>query len=322
MSKVLKMLAVETGLSESAVQRIMLSAPRRYKVYFIDKRNGEKRKISQTAREVKLLQRALVKTLLDKLPIHSSATAYREGLSIRDNALPNIGIGPILKMDLTEFFPSIRKSDWVKYCRDSKCLEDADDIELTSCLLFQKPKNGGPIQLAIGAPSSPVLSNIIMFKFDQQIVDKVSHDKVRYTRYADDLTFSAPRTGHLTRVKETVYSVIKSLEYPRLKVNSDKTIYVTSKFHRTVTGLTIANDARITIGRAKKRQIRAAVHRASKGEMTTGELQSLAGMLAFVNSVEPGFITILRHKYGVRVVGRIQNTVRIKHGGRSTGVRA
>jgi hypothetical protein len=323
MTGIIRILAEETGLREALIHKILVSAPIRYKTYSIPKRAGGERIISQPAREVKLLQRALMRTTLRPLPIHECAKAYRSGLSILDNAKPHAGDRKILKMDFKDFFPSIRKLDWVKYCAQTGCLVTHEDVELTSSLLFQRPKGSSILRLAIGAPSSPMLSNILMYEFDRRVTEALVTDKVVYTRYADDLTFSAPRTGFLNSVVKTVTSIARSLDYPRLTINRDKTTYVTTKYHRHVTGLTLANDGRITIGRDKKRQLHAAVHRASKSLLSLGELQALSGTLAFVNAVEPEFLDVLRRKYGTNIVSQIQQTVIIKtaHRSRSHNVR-
>ena len=108
MTSLLRLLSAETGIGLLDVQRTLLRAPVRYKVYSIPKRNGNRRIIAQPAREVKRLQRALMKVLLSKLPIHEAATAYRKGRSTLDNARAHAENGPILKLDLKNFFPSIR----------------------------------------------------------------------------------------------------------------------------------------------------------------------------------------------------------------------
>ena len=138
MSELVSRLAARTGLSEWDVRRIMSSAPVRYKVYAIPKRSGGQRIISQPAREVKLLQRALSDVLLKDLPVHDAAMAYRNGRSIADNARRHAKSGPILKMDFKDFFPSIRGQDWVSYCRDTGCLTEVEDIHLSTLLLFSK----------------------------------------------------------------------------------------------------------------------------------------------------------------------------------------
>lgn len=313
MSDIVQDLSVATGLRESVIRRVMATAPVRYKTYTIPKRNGERRIISQPAREVKLLQRALVEVLLKSLPIHPCATAYRAGSSTVDNARPHAGHRPIIKMDLKEFFPSIKGRDWVAYCKDTGCLQDQRDIELTTHLLFQQRRGSRLLQLAVGAPSSPMVSNLLMYEFDKRVVEAVSQDldtvsqgKVKYTRYADDMTFSAPRTGYLTGVVKAVAKVIRGLAFPKLEINGQKTTYITTKYHRTVTGLTLTNDGRVTIGRDQKRKLHAAVHHTLFSQLPVDELTFLAGMLAYVNSAEPEFLNVLRRKYGEEALARIQ----------------
>lgn len=305
-SNIIKALSLQTGMDVELIKRITLTAPVRYKTYRIPKRAGGFREISQPAIEVKALQRGLVEILLRDLPLHEAATAYRTGMSIRDNALRHVGDGPILKMDFKDFFPSIRPSDWSAYCQKSGILTELDEIKTTSLILFQRQKGSPVSRLAIGAPSSPFLSNALMFDFDQLIADAVAKDHVRYTRYADDLTFSAPRTGHLVNVERIVRATIRSISHPKLKINDDKTTRVTRKYGRRVTGLTLTNDGSVSIGRERKRIIHAAVNRASKGELDLSSLGELKGWLGFANSVEPNFIITLRKKYGNETIDYIQ----------------
>jgi hypothetical protein len=280
----------------------MITAPNRYKVFNIPKRDGRVREIAQPSPEVKLLQRVVSDLLLTKLPVHACATAYRKGTSLLANATPHSQNGPILKMDLKGFFPSLRSRDWVAYCNRTSCLKDEHDIFLTSRLLFRKPKGSSILQLAIGAPSSPTLSNVLMYEFDELVVEAIKDQNVTYTRYADDMTFSAPKSGYLNDIVKKVARIIRSLESPNLDINGDKTNYVTKKFRRSVTGLTLANDGRVTIGRDKKREIRAAIFRALKGQLPTPDLEILSGTLAYINSVEPTFLESMRSRYGINEV--------------------
>jgi hypothetical protein len=306
MDKIVEALAVETGMDVALVARIMRSAPVRYKTYRIPKRTTGFREIWQPAVEVKALQRGLIEILLRDLPMHHAATAYRVGMSIKDNAMRHAGNGPILKMDFKDFFPSIKPRDWSAYCKRTGVLNDSVDIHLTSLLLFQRPKGSSVLRLAIGAPSSPFLSNALMFDFDQAIAEAVAKDHVIYTRYADDLTFSAPRTGHLVNVEKIVRATLRALQYPRLTVNDDKTTRVTRKYGRKVTGLTLTNDGKVSIGHERKRLIRAAVHHAALGKLSPASLGELKGLLGFANSAEPQFINTLRQRYGAELIQRIQ----------------
>ncbi len=298
MSRLIASMAAASGLRDHEVRKLIVTAPRRYKVYEIAKRSGGRREIAQPTPEIKFLQRVFTEMYLLELPIHTAATAYRKGLSTVDNARPHAKNGPILKMDLKDFFPSIRGRDWVSYCERHAIFTSAEDVRLSEQLLFFRPLGGRLLRLAIGAPSSPMISNIMMFEFDTLVSEYVSNDHVTYTRYADDLTFSAPRTGHLVNVKRDVARVVRSIGFPKLDINNDKTTYVTKKYHRTVTGLTLSNDGRVTLGRDQKRNISAAVHRACTKTLADTDLHKLSGLISYAHSVEPSFVEWLANKYG------------------------
>jgi RNA-directed DNA polymerase len=295
-----------SGLSPSDVRSIALRAPRMYKTFKVFKADGVSvREISQPAREVKLLQRSFNDLVLSTLPVHRCATAYRPGVSLRDNVTPHAENGPILKMDFRNFFPSIKGQDWTSYCRASGVLFDEGDIELSERLLFRRVARGRPLSLAIGAPSSPALSNILLHRFDELIFERVGEMYVTYTRYADDLTFSAPRTGFLQGVQSVVAKTIREIKYPSLTIHGDKTRFVTTKFGRHVTGLTISLDGEVTAGQYRKRRVRAGVHKFAKNELDGDAAIRLAGLIAFIDSVEAGFIDKLKVRYGEELVARL-----------------
>lgn len=302
----MKMLVESTGLSERDLIQIIINAPVRYKVYAIPKRRGGYRIISQPAREVKALQRVVVENVLRFLPIHEGATAYRIGMSIKDNALAHAGAGPILKFDFANFFPSIKARDWALYCEKNFLFDDPIDVSISTRILFHKSKGSEVLRLAIGAPSSPILSNILMHDFDAQISKAVKDDKVRYSRYADDLTFSAERLGFLKDVRHALNRVIRDLKSPTLKLNDEKTVQTTRKYNRTVTGLVLTNDGKVSVGHDRKRAIRAALHRASLGDLDLDQMAHLTGLLAFVESIEPDFVQRMIARYGIELINRVR----------------
>lgn len=277
MSIVLRVLSEVSGLTMFDVRRIVISAPKRYKTYLIPKRSGGLREIAQPAREVKILQRIFVGRFLSQMPVHQCAMAYREKTSILHNAVAHSGVGrPILKMDFKNFFPSLRDSDWIHYCRHNGVAFTEEDLELSARLLFRQVPGARSLRLAIGAPASPHLSNILMFEFDTLVNDYALTEKIIYSRYADDLTFSSSRTGFLTGVRKKINSIIKKLDNPRLIVNESKTVLATAKHKRIVTGLVLTNDGSVTIGRDRKRLIHSAVHRASMGQLILGNCKNFA----------------------------------------------
>ena len=303
---ILEILLSESGLPRLDLLKIIATAPSRYKVFNIPKRSGGVREIAQPARELKLLQRILVDAVLFNFPVHENAQAYRSGRSILSNATPHAGRMPILKMDFTEFFPRIRSEDWLAFGREQSSLSE-EDLRISSNLLFRRRKGESVLRLSIGAPSSPHLSNLLMIKFDEAVSREAAKRNVSYSRYADDLTFSNQRIGFLKDMIDVVKRASRAVPYPHLEVNNDKTVFVTAASNRTVTGLVLANDGTVGLGRERKRQISASVHRFLQGEMSIIDLRKLAGNLAFANSVEPKFIDWLRKKYGEAAVSRIKH---------------
>ncbi|MBS1069866.1 retron St85 family RNA-directed DNA polymerase [Gluconobacter cerinus] len=303
---ILQILSEETGLLLNDINYIISSAPKSYKTYNIPKRSGGTRTISQPARQVKILQKALIKNVLLNLPVHPAATAYQKGKSILNNAQPHQGEGrSILKIDFSEFFPSIKHFDWIDYCKKNRILNEQDQ-HYTSRILFKKEVGMRGLRLAIGAPSSPLLSNILMFDFDSAVNDLIVTDKIAYTRYADDLTFSAPRAGYFGEIEKKLRTIIRGMSHPKLKIKEEKTVRATPKFKRSVTGLILTNQGKTSIGRDKKRIISASVHHAKNNNLSQEQMKKLSGYLAYIKSIEPSFLDYLRRKYGEAIMDSLR----------------
>jgi retron-type reverse transcriptase len=291
--------------------RIIQTAPNRYKVFEIPKRSGGTREIAQPAREVKVLQRIVVDRVLATLPIHPAATAYKKGSSIAKNAALHAGRGPILKMDFEDFFPSIRAEDFVKYAARKGLTLDPDELGIVTQICFRRARSQRVLRLSIGAPSSPMISNVLLYDFDVAIAEEASKRKIAYSRYADDITFSGQRIGILKDMIEVVQRVIRQIKSPKLRINASKTTFVTAAYRRTVTGVVLSNDAKLSLGHNKKRLLSSMVHRASLGKLNPVEMAVLAGHLGFAKIVEPEFLARLAKKYGHAIILTIQRTPRI-----------
>jgi RNA-directed DNA polymerase len=166
---------------------------------------------------------------------------------------------------------------------------DADARKLIARVCCWAPSRTPPLLLCIGAPSSPLLSNSIMYAFDLITSAFVARDGVAYTRYADDLTFSCNLAGVLAKYPDAITRIVDELAYPRLALNTEKTVFASRSGLRMVTGITLTPNYALSIGRDRKRSIRVMYHRYSKGLLDQPEQQKLFGMLAFADSIEPGF---------------------------------
>ena len=308
-NNLLRKISKDFGLTDNELSYIVRSAPARYKVYRIPKkRPGKYRTIAQPSVEVKALQYWYIENILLSLKIHSSATAYTTGSKISKNASKHAQNSYLLKMDFANFFPSIKPEDFRNYI---KGLEDPPinekEVDFSIPLLFWRPKHSLNLQLSIGAPSSPILSNVVMYEFDSMIHKICLENEVTYTRYADDLTFSTNRKGILFGIHNEIKEIVDELSSPNLSLNTEKTVFSSKKHRRRVTGLILTNENRISIGREKKRLIRSYVHKFILGELPNKKTKLLKGLVGFVLDVEPEFIEKIKKKYGTDIIEQIKS---------------
>jgi RNA-directed DNA polymerase len=296
-------LSIDLALSRGEIEAILRSAPARYKIFQIPKRRGGVRVIAQPARELKDIQRIIVERYLSVLPVHPTATAYVEGKSILTNASLHKNANVLLKLDFEDFFLSIRPIDLRRAVEktEPKLLRSSDWAWIENALFWKNPHTGKRC-LAIGAPSSPLISNAVMYDFDKIASHFVRRRRVVYSRYADDITLSGQTIESLTKVHAYLRKLLSQRAYPRLKFNTEKSGIYTKGMRRMVTGLIITPSGEISIGRARKRLISAMVHKYLTDEDRSVEhVNRLKGWLAFCNSVERGYLESLRRKYGAIV---------------------
>ena len=172
MSEFLADLGSAVLLPQDELMALIRSAPHRYKVYQVRKRApGQFRTIAQPAKEVKALQYWVMNNLLDKFEVHPAATGYRKGRSIAHNARPHTRGRFLLKLDFTNFFPSLKARDLRLFLRKERTELDNANVDALCRILFWKPRGTQDLCLSIGAPSSPMLSNILLNEFDLKVAE-------------------------------------------------------------------------------------------------------------------------------------------------------
>ncbi|MBB5328127.1 retron St85 family RNA-directed DNA polymerase [Tunturiibacter gelidoferens] len=294
-------MTTELGLTWEFVANLAGSASYEYKKFIVRKKSGGLREIFHPSRKLKAVQIWLLRNLLGQLPVHESATAYRTGISIYDNATRHTKSRYLLRIDLENFFPSIRDSDFSAYVDSNqenfKGWTEIDKAIVTS-LMF---RNG---ELTIGAPTSPALSNALCFQLDVQLSKLANNRGLVYTRYADDLFFSSIKPGVLSSVLDEAQSIIDELPIPAtLKINRAKTRHSSKKGRRQVTGIVLGSDGKPHISRTFKRSIRSMVHKFDL--LREDQKVALPGMISFVAGEEPGFLNSLITKYGFELIARV-----------------
>jgi retron-type reverse transcriptase len=296
-------LSDEFMISEHEVSRLLVRAPYAYKRYTIPKKNGGIRPIAQPAKETKIIQSFMMDSWFCKLPVHECASAYKQGASIKNNAERHVGCAYISKFDFVNFFGSITEVDvqnlLSRVFHGQLSERSIVDMARMSCI---RDRVSGRLTLSIGAPSSPMLSNAVMFNFDSVVNQWCLEREITYSRYADDLTFSSNEKGRTFLVEEFLRGTLKELPEPGLLLNADKTVHASKKNQRRVTGLVLSNDGNVTIGRDRKRLISSMVHHFVLGQLDCKSIALLQGLIGFAQDVEPLFVAKLRGKYTSKVI--------------------
>ena len=222
------------------------TAPHRYKIYEIPKRSGKgTRTIAHPAKQLKFIQRLIVKEVTDLFPVHSCAYAYKKSTSIRDNAMVHKDSRYLLKMDFESFFPSITPELFFQEITRANLSFSAEEKDFLSKILFYKPSRKSNLRLSIGAPSSPLISNFIMYNFDAEVSRYCETHNIKYTRYADDITFSTNVKNILFLIPSVILQLLIKNNYNQLTINSEKTVYTSRAHNVHVTGVTITPEVNV-----------------------------------------------------------------------------
>jgi retron-type reverse transcriptase len=303
---VIEIIANKTMLPSSTVMAFIYTAPYRYKKYYLEKKSGGLREIAQPSRELKIMQRLVLDEISRFLPVHENAFAYVEGKSIKQNAAKHKDNAYLLKMDFEDFFNSIKPNDLIAILvKNGFDANDETIITLSKLFFYKKTKRNG-LTLSVGAPSSPWISNAVMYIFDVAISELCIKEDITYTRYADDLTFSCKEKGKLIGFDKEVSNILRKIKSPEIKLNLKKTVRASKGVNRRVTGIVINNEGRLSLGRHKKRMISSLIHKYTLKQLGTEDICKLKGYLSYAKYIERSFIISMENKYGVDILNSIK----------------
>lgn len=232
---------------------------KRYNYFKLKKRNGSFREIMSPAKDLKYIQKWILLNVLVNVKLAESCKGFRKGISIADNAKVHEYSNKILKVDLLKFYDTITEKRVYGLFRRLGYIEnlsytfakittakhrdtywrsfDESPKNILENLLTERP----PI-LPQGAPSSPMLANIIATTMDYRFESLGKKQGFNYSRYADDLTFSVLEGGKLPSLS----LVIKIIEDEGFYINKDKIQYLKKGTKQYVTGLTTTNGVNIS----------------------------------------------------------------------------
>ncbi|MCC6460737.1 MAG: RNA-directed DNA polymerase [Saprospiraceae bacterium] len=238
-----------------------------YRRFLIPKKTGGFRQISAPMYRLKDAQYWILQQILDKVPLHEAAHGFVPARSIVSNARPHVGAGVVINADLQNFFPSItyprvkgvfRKlgySDAAASTLGLLCTEPAiDEVVLDGENWFVA---AGERFLPQGAPTSPAITNILCRQMDRRLQGLAQKLGFTYTRYADDLTFSASGEGE-KKVNLLLKFVRQIIENEGFVLHPDKTRVMRTGRRKEVTGIVV--NEKPGVDRKTLRRFRALLH--------------------------------------------------------------
>lgn len=290
----------------TTLKDILDRAVAKHFIYFrIPKASGGTRNIEAPECEYKQQLQDITELITKGLRVlpHDSAYAYTRGRSAKDALILHQEQKArwFLKIDLKDFFPSITEDLLLQVLPTIFPFNYFNQELLASLCNVAVNKDG---VLPQGSPLSPLLSNIIMVKFDKVLSSKLTwfkRNKYTYTRYADDLLISCPYKFKYSDVVECIRDTLLECELP-FRINGRKTRYQSFSGSNWNLGLMYNNKRNITIGSKKKKEYAFLLDlflmtAGTQGQWCREETQSIAGKLSYLKNIEPTYYRKLINKY-------------------------
>lgn len=296
---------------------------RNYRYVAVPRPRGPVRVIEAPKPRLKAAQRTVLRDLLAWIPVHDAAHGFVAGRSAVSHAAAHTGRRVVVRFDLEDFFASVGPG------RVFGVLRHAGYPEQVAHALTALATNAVPVvwwaalarpadrraatahhrlgrrlahpHLPQGAPTSPALANLGAFALDRRLTALAASLGARYTRYADDLTFSgdAPLHRRLAALRAGVDAIVRDEGF---RLNAAKTRVMTAAGRQEVCGVGV--NAHPNVARAEVDRLKAILHAlehgraAHPGRPGAADLRShLRGRIDWVVSVNPSRGAILRARY-------------------------
>lgn len=250
--------------------------PKKSRITNTNQGTKEKREIQAPNTSLKLIQRKLSQVLYSVYQVKTCVHGFVPARSILTNARVHKKKRWILNIDLESFFKSINfgRVRGMFMAVPYECNSSVATVLAQICCYNNS--------LPQGAPTSPIVSNMICAKLDSQLKRLAQLFRCTYTRYADDITFSTTRSefpkelasvassdnGSKVILGEVLVSTIASNGF---QINQQKTRLQSSTSHQEVTGLTVNRFP--NLDRRYIRQIRAMLHNWERFGLEAVEMQ-------------------------------------------------
>lgn len=282
-----------------------------YVRFTVPKRSGGTRALFAPHADLAAAQQWILEHVLSKVAVHEAAHGFVPGRSTVSNANAHVAREVVVNADLTDFFPTIT---FPRVRGLFQMLGYSPAAATVLALLCTEPPRrtviyaGKPVHVATGprglpqgACTSPALSNLAARRLDSRLAGIARALGWSYSRYADDITFSA--SGEPTRKIGYLLARLRHITADEgFVVNEKKTRVLRQSDRQNVTGIVV--NARPGIPREMVRRLRAILHRARTEGLAAQNRQNhphfemwVRGMIAYIHMVNPKQAEALRAAY-------------------------
>ena len=254
-------LSLYLGLQKREFRFISVNRLSQYHSVEIGKRNGGTRILSVPVTRLKFLQSKINRLLQNMYSVRSCVHGFVANKSALTNAQEHLGRKHLIKVDLKDYFGQISRQRVKGVLVSIGIPSPVAEVITVLCTL----RNALPQ----GAPTSPVLANMVTFRLDQELVGFAQKGRLRYSRYADDIvlsSYSRPRILQHSVVAPYARLELTDLDEKFQKIfddegfelNEEKLYYCGVGARRSVTGYTINKFPNVPRGHV--RRVRATLH--------------------------------------------------------------
>jgi RNA-directed DNA polymerase len=244
-----------------------------YRAFMMRKKSGGERTIFAPRVFLKTIQRYILRSILETRPLPLYVNGFVSGRSIVSNGKTHRAAPYLLNVDIKDFFDSINEATVRQLFLDFG-FRDHVAKSLAGLCTYQD-------SLPQGAPTSPYLANLAFAPVDEEILQLCEKDDLKYSRYADDLTFS----GHKKISRKFLTPLEFVLRRHGFKINPRKTRFAGPGQARYVTGLVV--NQKVHPSRELRRKLRAMFHRAELDPVQySPRSRELLGWASFVKSYD------------------------------------
>lgn len=242
-------LAKKIGITSGELWFLVRNKNKVYKTYKVEKKNKGLRTISAPSKQLKFVQRWILENILYKNEMGPSVHGFIPGRSIVSNAEPHVNRDLVLGLDIKNFFPSVTLPR-VRGLFSSFGYNEEIAWGLAELATFE-------FKLPQGAPTSPMIANLITRNMDLEFEKYCRKRLLSYTRYADDISISGGR-----KLPLYVNDITQIINDEGFEINSDKTRIVGKGSCQKVTGI-VVND-KLNLNKKKRKKLRAVINNCIK----------------------------------------------------------